>query len=100
MARSRLDLQYILEQITPEVWFQPPPSLRLTYPTIIYSRDYHFTAHADNKRYAHLKRYQVTVISRDSDSDLPDKVAELPYTNFTRAFNADGLHHDIFDLYF
>lgn len=100
MARPRLELQNILGEICDNVYFQPPPSIRMTYPAIVYSRDYRFTMHADNGPYSHTKRYQVTVIARDPDSEIPDLVADLPLAAQVRAFASDGLNHDIFDLYF
>src|SRR5690606_13682273 len=66
----------------------------------IYSRDYHFTAHADNRPYAHIRRHQVTVIDRNPDCLIPEKGEALQYGSFTRAFPQDGVHHDSFELYF
>jgi hypothetical protein len=42
----------------------------------------------------------VTVIDRNPDSEIPDKVAALPMTLFNRWFAADNLHHDVFNVYF
>lgn len=83
-----------------KVYFQPPASIQMTYPCIVYKRDALNTKHADNKPYSQTKRYQVTVIDRTPDSDIPDKVAALPLCMFDRHFAADDLNHDVYTLYF
>jgi hypothetical protein len=99
----RLQLQALLNEIlgpSGVAYFQPPANVRMTYPCIVYQRDDANTKFADNKPYGYTKRYQVTVIDRDPDSPIPDKVAELPMCLFDRAFVADNLNHDVFNLYF
>jgi hypothetical protein len=97
---SRLELQTLLESITENVYFQPPTKLKMQYPCIIYKRDNSRTEFADNRPYTHTKRYQVTVIDRNPDSELPDKVEDLPYCTFNRYFAAEGLNHYVFTLFF
>lgn len=98
----RLELQALFEALlgTEEVHFQAPSDSLLNYPCIIYERDHRAVSFANNSPYRHTKRYQVTVIDRDPDSSYPDKVADLPLCNFERHYQADGLHHDVFNLYF
>jgi hypothetical protein len=96
----RLDLQILLEEIVDHVYFQPPPNDRMEFPCIVYQRDGSSAIRADNKLYRHTKRYQVTVIDRNPDSELPDKVIELPLSEFNRFFTADGLNHHVFTLFF
>lgn len=83
-----------------QVYFQPPPTLRMEYPCIVYKRDYAVTNHADNAPYKHTKRYMVTVMDQDPDSDIPDKVAALPMCVFDRFYTADNLNHDVYKLFF
>lgn len=101
MAR-RLELQALLEALigTDQVYFQPPASKQMEYPCIVYERDRTNTIFADNTPYRHRQRYQVTVIDRNPDSVIPEKVADLPLSQTSRHFTADGLHHDVFTLYF
>lgn len=97
---QRLDLHAILETITEKVYFQPPENVKLEYPCIVYSRDFADTKFADNNPYRHVKRYMVTVIDRDPDSALPDRVADLPSSTFNRFYTADGLNHDVYQVFF
>lgn len=100
MAQSRLQLHELLLTLTPNVYFQPPASKDMDYPCIVYMRDSADTQFAGNKPYIYVKRYMVTVIDRNPDSDIPDKVAALPQCLFNRNYPANGLHHDVFNLYF
>lgn len=99
---QRLDLQKILEEIldSKNVYFQPPANIKMKYPAIVYQMDSADTQFADNLPYTYTKRYQVTVIDRNPDSEIPDKIAMLPMCIFDRPFVSDGLHHWIFNLYF
>lgn len=99
---SREDLHTLLKAVlgTSNVYFQPPASLTLAYPCIIYKRDRINTRFSGNKPYSHRTRYQVTVIDRDPDSQIPAKVAALPLCVFDRAYPADNLNHDVFTIFF
>ncbi|WNM72490.1 tail terminator [Gordonia phage Artorias] len=100
MARPRLELQQVLNDIAPNVYFQPPNGLKIQYPCIIYVRDNMDVSYADNGPYRHAIRYEVTVIDRNPDSEMTNKVAMLPLVSYTRFFTADDLNHDVFTLYF
>jgi hypothetical protein len=98
----RLDLQSRLESIlgTPNVYFQPPTNVQIMYPCIIYKRDYADTKYADDSLYHHTQRYQVTVIDRDPDSEIPSQIAGLPLCQYDRFYTADNLNHDVYTLFF
>lgn len=98
----RLQLQSLLEELlgTDKVYFQPPPNVVLTYPCIVYKRDFAQTTFADNQPYDRQIRYQVTVMDKNPDSELPAKVAALPMCLFDRFYTADNLNHDVFNLFF
>lgn len=96
----RLDLQKLLEEITTNVYFQPPTNVQLQYPCIIYKRDFADTKFADNGPYAYKKRYMITVIDQNPDSEITEKIALLPMSLFNRFYTVDNLNHDVFSLYF
>lgn len=101
---QRLELQILLQEILGnaggKVYFQPPSNVQMEYPSIVYSRDSAETLFAGNNPYRYTKRYQVTVIDSDPDSEIPDKVAALPMCTFATAFVADNLNHSVYNLYF
>lgn len=100
--RPRLELQDLLKEIlgSDQVYFQPPPTVKMLYPCIVYKRDYELPRFADDQPYKRDKRYMVTVIDRDPDSEVPNKLAELPLCVYDRFYTADDLNHDVFKLFF
>lgn len=102
MARGRSALHAILTSIEgpTKVYFQPPASVHMEYPCIVYRRDDKWQTHADNKPYAGMTAYQVTVIDRDPDSEIPGRVAALERCSFDRFYTADDLNHDVYTLFF
>lgn len=98
----RLQLQTILESIlgTRNVYFQPPANVQMEYPCIIYGRDSARTQFAGNNPYRNTKRYQVTYVDQNPDSDIPDKLAALPMSSFQRHYAVKNLNHDVFTIFF
>lgn len=98
----RLEFQTLLETIlgSSNVYFQPPANVQMQYPCIVYKRNRADTKFAGNTPYGRMKQYQVTVISRDPDSEIPDKIAALPLCSFDRFFTSNNLNHDVFNVYF
>lgn len=99
---KRIQLQTLLEAIlgSENVYFQPPNNVALKYPCIVYKQDNAETTFADNSPYRYMKRYQVTVIARDPDFSVPDKIAALSLCTYDRFYAADNLNHDVFNLFF
>ncbi|MCC8049709.1 MAG: hypothetical protein LIP10_03485 [Clostridiales bacterium] len=83
-----------------QVYFQPPETIKMVYPCIVYERDTGDTQFADNAPYIHNVRYTVTVIDRNPDSEIPAKVAMLSMTIYDRHFTSDNLHHDVYKIYY
>lgn len=97
---QRLNLHHILVEITPNVYFQPPPDTQMVYPCIVYQRDYGNTKFAGNSPYSFTQRYQVTLIDRNPDTEILVKIAALPMCLYDRGFQTSGLNHDVFILYY
>lgn len=99
---SRLELQTLLEDIlgSRNVYFQPPESVKMSYPAIVYSLDSVDNTHANDGVYNSVNRYAVTVITYDPDSDLVNKMTSLMLCRFDRHYTADNLNHYNFTLYF
>lgn len=98
---SRLHLQYILEDIlgSSNVYFQPPASVRMKYPAIVYSRSDIDNTHANNSVYKQDDAYEVTVIDPDPEGTIARKVSILTKCSFNRQYIADNLYHDVFTIY-
>jgi hypothetical protein len=74
--------------------------MQMDYPCIVYQVDNARTEFAGNRPYMRTKKYQVTVIHDDPDSDIPDKLGMLPMALFDRYYTANNLHHSVYTLYF
>lgn len=99
---KRLQLQALLEGLlgSDQVHFQPPSNVEMAYPAIVYHMDDERVFYADDVKYKATKRYQVIFITRDPDSDVPDKISALPMCSFDRFYPADNLNHFAYNLYF
>jgi len=99
---QRSELQALLVQIlgNNNVYHQPPPSLTMAYPCIVYKLDDLDSTFANNRPYNHLKRYQVTYITKDPENDILWGLVNLPLCSFERAFVADNLKHQVYNLFF
>lgn len=98
---DRLNLQTELETIlgSRNVYFQPPSSVRMQYPAIVYSRKDIEKRSANDGVYQKLPSYEVILIDKNPDSKFVDKILELPYCSFDRHYESDNLNHDVFTLY-
>ena len=100
---SRIDLHAKLVTLlgSKYVYFQPPETLKLTYPCIVYERHDIDNTHADNDVYMEPVKYRVTIIDQNPDSQLVEKMNHFGHNvRFVRHFATEGLNHDIFDIYY
>lgn len=99
---KRLELHAILCKTlgSNNVYFQPPETIKMSYPCVVYTLSSIRGDYADNILYKFMKRYDVTFISRDPDNDYLDRMALLPYVSFDRRFASDGLYHDNFTMFY
>lgn len=98
----RLQLQNLLMSIlgSNNVYFQPPESIKLKYPCIVYNRKNINQIKADNVDYIRRVQYTITLIGPDPESDIIDKLLDIPYCTYDRFFTSNGLNHDVFSLYY
>jgi hypothetical protein len=99
---KRLDLHEILVGVlgSRNVYFQPPSTVKMQYPCIVYGRSAITTKHADDLPYNSRVCYMVTIIDANPDSDIPEKVGDLPLCKFNRHYTADNLNHDVYNIYY
>ena len=99
---DRLDLQAFLELIlgSENVYFQPPESLKLDYPCIIYSLVPGDKKYADDIAYVRRKSYNLTLVEYDPDSPLIDRLENVPMCRFDRSYASDNLNHYVYKIYY
>lgn len=81
------------------VYYQPPSTIKIKYPCIVYKLSYIENLYADDIALRSIPRYDLTIIDRDPDSLLMDKISSLPYCSFDRSFTSDGLNHMVYRVY-
>lgn len=101
MINDRLALHELLcEKLgSRNVYFQPPESVKMKYPAIQYSRNRIENTSADNIVYKQAVSYTITVIDRDPDSEIVERVSKIPHIMYDRSYIADNLNHDVFRLF-
>jgi len=99
---SRLELHTLLTSLlgTSPAYYQPPESVKLTYPCIVYRRSDIRVDYANNKPYAMRKEYTLTVITQNPDSTLPEEIMMLESARHERAFVVDGLNHTTITIFY
>lgn len=99
---NRPNLQTMLEEIlgSRNVYYQPPASVRMNYPAIVYKRSRIDNTFAGNSVYKQEHAYDVTVIDYNPDSEIVDRISKLPLCSFVQHFTSDNLNHDVFKLYY
>ena len=97
---SRLELQNLLKSIlgSRNVYYQPPESIKIKYPAIIYSRNNIDNNFADDIVYMQNHTYQIIVIDANPDSEIVNKMSKLPMCRYNRHYTSDNLNHDVFIL--
>lgn len=97
--RLELHAELVAALGSSHVYYQPPPTVKMVYPCIVYQRDNEDRTYADNHGYLMYDRYQVTVIDRNPDSVLWKRVLDLPMARFSSRHIIDGLNHDVLSVY-
>ena len=102
MNNSRLKLDEMLKNLpcccNCNVYYQPPESLKLNYPAILYSRERIDPKYADNIVYLQSRGYRIVVIDKDPDSEIVDAVSKLPGCRYDSNYKKDGFNYDVFSI--
>lgn len=98
---NRLSLQNTLERIlgSSNVYYQPPATVSMKYPAIVYSKANIECERANGQTYLQRCSYEVTVIDHKPDNKVIGKLLMLPYCSFNRHYVSDNLHHDVLTIY-
>lgn len=99
MEVNRLELSGVLEDVmsrcgeNPQLYFQPPETVKLVYPCIIYKLRTMTSSYADNAPYMTTIGYDITYITRSPTSKVPVELSKEPMFGFDRYYTANNLHH-------
>lgn len=99
---SRVDFHATLEKAAgnTNVYFQPPSTVKMKYPAIVYERGNIQNSFADDLVYVQAISYKVTVMDKNPDSEIVKRISQLPTARFVQHFTADNLNHDVFIIFY
>lgn len=102
MSKPRTQLQSDLEDIigSRNVYFQPPESLKMSFPAIVYSLSSIDNVFSSDSIYRRYNVYEIILIDKNPESLFVDRILGLPYCRFVRSYKADNLNHYVFNIYF
>lgn len=97
----RYALHSELKAVCTNAYFQPPENVKLVYPCLIYSKSSNDTKYANNQLYFNKQKYNVTIIDKNSDSELADNlVSAFEYCSIDSYFTSENLYHTTLTLYY
>lgn len=99
---KRIEFHDILKSVlnSSNVYFQPPETIKMNYPAIVYSLSNLRNMYADNLVYIQKKAYNVILIEKNPDSETIEKLSKLPYSNFNTSYVSDHLYHYSYTIYY
>ena len=99
---NRIDLHKILCEVlgSKNVYFQPPESVKMKYPAIVYSLSRIENRNANNSVYKQNNAYDVILIDSDPENETINRISRLPLCRFDRYYVSNNLNHYAFTLYF
>jgi hypothetical protein len=82
------------------VYFQPPESVKLVYPAIVYDLSNVRKVRTNNGVYLFHDCYTVIHIYDDVEMNMTHQMMEtFQYCGFDRQYISDGLYHDVYTIY-
>ena len=101
MAR-RIDLHNLLVDLlgSTNVYFQPPETVKIQYPCIIYQRAKNDVKFANNGAYLIRRKYSLLVIDRNPDTEIPDMISALALCSSETPYTFQNLNHYPFTIYY
>lgn len=100
---KRLELQAELEALlgSSNVYFQPPESLKMKFPAIVFSRTGIEYKRADDDIYTGDTKYSVSIITKDPDFPLVEEFCKhFRFCRHDRHYESKGYNYDVYILYY
>lgn len=100
---SRLNLHEELCKILQSkfAYYDPPETVKMNYPCIRYTKGTPDLRRANNRIYKGVEQYALTVIDKDPDSNIANRLLEhFPMARIDRRYKADNLNHTVLTIYY
>ena len=100
---SRLELHEELCTIlgNRNVYYDPPETVKMSYPGIVYNLSGLDTRAANNNTYNSIRQYTLTLIETNPDSNKFDEIIRhFMMCRLDRVYKSDNLIHYVYTLYY
>lgn len=98
MATWRTLKDQIKSDMAVVLYYQPPETLKMTYPCVRMKCDRFSNIHGDNSKYLKKVTYLFTYITRQVDDPVIHKFADYPGMTYVNNYTSDGLYHWTFSF--
>lgn len=93
--------EFLTEKLgTGNVYFQPPETVRMSYPAFKYNLSNIKNINADNIHYFQKRQYTLTYITYDPDDAMVDTIATWEYCKFDRSYAANNLNYFVYTIFY
>ena len=99
--RTRIELQTMLEELvgSRNVYFQPPASMKLKYPCVVYSLKNVNTRAASNDVYKQDISYELILVDANPESEIFKKMLKVLQFKYKNHYVSENLNHYVFESY-
>jgi hypothetical protein len=98
---DRLDLHAELLKFLPNVYFQPPSTIKMTYPCIVYNKTGKNRHFANDVVYLSQQEYKLILIEKNPDSKVADIIERhFQHCAIAQYYTVDNLNHTTLNLYY
>ena len=82
------------------VYFQPPESVKINYPCIIWNLSKTASTYADDRSYIQNPKYVIRYVSTEPDDQMRFTLVDVLGVPIIQVYCKDGLYHYIYELYY
>lgn len=98
---SRLELHNKLLTFCPNVYFQPPSSITMVYPCIVYTKISKLKLYGSDVAHVTKQEYRLTIMDKNPDSLISDQIQDsLEYCTEYQRLTVTNINHTFLTLFY
>lgn len=98
---TRQGLHSELLKFIPNVYFQPPSNIQMSYPCIVYNKAGKYNLMGNDELYFSMQEYRLMLIERDPDSTVADEIVKhFRNCRIDQYYTVNNLNHTTLELYY